>query len=123
MFADVGQYVFAATHPRIRTSCAPRMFRSKTLIDPEGELDAHELGKFESLGARQGRYRVVVGSHPLPEHNIVLPHQALHHRPHRSTTEGTYDYVAQYKANGETVCQITANNQAYYPPSTQPEQP
>ena len=126
MFADAGQYVFAANHPSYSYLMRSQNVQIKNFdLDPEDELDAHELGKFESWA--QGKDAIVLlwEATPLPEHNTRFAN-TKHYTidPLEAPAEGTYDYVAQYKANQELFANII--QQAAKPtdsPSTQPEQP
>ena len=126
LFADAGKYVFAANHPSYSYLMRSQNVKIKNFdFDPEGELDAHEVGKFESWA--QGKDAIVLlwEATPLPEHNARFAN-TTHYTidPLEAPASGTYDYVAQYKANQELFSQIIP--QATKPAdseATQPEQP
>ena len=126
LFADAGKYVFAANHPSYSYLMRSQNVKIKNFdLDPEGELDAHEVGKFASWA--QGKDAIVLlwEATPLSEHTARFSN-TTHYTidPLEAPTGGTYDYVAQYKANQELFAQII--QQATQPadsPETQPEQP
>ena len=126
LFADAGKYVFAANHPSYSYLMRAQNVQIKNFdLDPEGELDAHELDKFESWA--QGKDAIVLlwEATPLPEHNTRFTN-TKHYTidPLEAPTGGTYDYVAQYKANQELFTTIIP--QATKPadsPETPSEQP
>ncbi len=126
LFADAGKYVFAANHPSYSYLMRAQNVKIKNFdLDPEGELDTHELGKFESWA--QGKDAIVLlwEANPLPTHTARFSN-TTHYTidPLEAPADGTYDYVAQYKANQELFATIIS--QATKPvdsEATQPEQP
>ena len=126
LFADVGAIKFAANHPSYSYLMRSQNVQIKNFdLNPEGKIDAHELGKFESWAQGQGAVVLLWEATPIPEYTARFD-KTTHYTidPLEAPMSGTYDYVAQYKANQELFAQIIT--QATKPtdsPETQPEQP
>ena len=76
-------------------------------LDPEGELDAGEVRKLETWSQERSSIVLLWEAQPLPEH--ITKFSGLEHYtidPLEAPVNGTYDYIAQYKANQTLFAQI-----------------
>ena len=108
LFAEIGTINFAANHPSYSYLMRSQKIDIENFdLDPEGELDAGEVNKLETWS--QGRANIVLlwEAKPLPDHTtklVGLDHYTID--PLEAPLNGTYDYIAQYKANQERFSQI-----------------
>ena len=108
LFADAGKHVFASNHSSYSYLMRSQNVKIKNFdLNSQGELDAHEVGKFDSWSKEQTAIVLLWDSTPLPEHTTRLAN-ATHYTIDslEAPANGTYDYVAQYKSNQELFAQI-----------------
>ena len=109
LFAMAGGINFAANHPSYSYLMRSQEIAIENFdLDPEGELDADEVSKIEVWQRGAQLNSLAMGSPTFIRTHYVGPEEFDHYTidPLEAPVNGTYNYIAQYKANQKLFAQI-----------------